>query len=198
MINLFLSASVPLPDRNREFYETADVIAIREAVKALVETALPESYIVFGGHPAITPLIALLLRGLPPEFRKRIILYQSQYFETEFVEDNKEFIDFRLTPNVKGDRAESLKLMRDMMLAALPYDAAIFIGGMEGISEEFRAFNHLYPKAPCYPIASTGGASLLLYREISIDRQDLALELTYPTLFRKLLHEIKIRAQQAD
>lgn len=37
MIDVFLSASVPLPDRNRVFFDTADVLAIREAIKALIE-----------------------------------------------------------------------------------------------------------------------------------------------------------------
>ena len=67
MINVFLSASVPLPDRNPRFMKMADVIAIRKSVKALVTEVIPKGVIVFGGHPAITPLIALLLRGLGTE-----------------------------------------------------------------------------------------------------------------------------------
>lgn len=197
MINLFLSASVPLPDRNAAYYQTADVIAIREAVKALVETALGESCIVFGGHPAITPLIALLLRGLPTDFRRRVILFQSQFFENDFIEDNQEFIDFRLTPAVANDRAQSLRLMRERMLSSKQFDAAIFIGGMEGITDEYRAFHRLHPNAICYPIASTGGASLALYREIAAENRDLLLDLTYPTLFRRLLKEVKLRSPRA-
>jgi hypothetical protein len=194
MINLFLSASVPLPDRNPVYYRTADVIAIREAVKALIETVLSECYIVFGGHPAITPLIALLLRGLPIDSRRRVILFQSAFFENEFVKDNEEFIDFRLTPAVASDRAASLRVMREQMLSSKPFDAAIFIGGMEGIIDEYRAFHERHSEAMCYPIASTGGASLELHREIASARADLALDLTYPALFRKLLKEVKIHA----
>jgi hypothetical protein len=191
MINLFLSASVPLPDRDPTFFETADVIAIREAVKALIETSLKASCLVFGGHPAITPLISLLIRELPLDFRKRVTIFQSQFFENEFVEDNKEFIDFQLIPAVGNDRSQSLRAMREAMLSSKQFDAAIFIGGMEGIFAEYRAFNHLHPYAPCYPIASTGGASLSLYNEIGDGRNDLKFELTYPTLFRNLLSEIK-------
>jgi len=33
--NIFLSASIPLPERDPKYYETADVIAIRDAVIAL-------------------------------------------------------------------------------------------------------------------------------------------------------------------
>ena len=190
MINIFLSASVPLPTRHREFFDTADVIAIREAVKALVETALEEAVLVFGGHPAITPLIALLMRGMSPDLKRRVVLFQSAFFESEFVEENSEFIDFQIVP-ADGDRDRSLLAMRDRMLRSKSFDAAFFIGGMEGIWSEYRAFGALYPAAPCFPIASTGAASLQLYREISQARHDLMHELTYPTLFRNLLAEIK-------
>lgn len=190
MINLFLSASVPLPTRHRDFYETADVIAIRESVKALVETALSDAVIVFGGHPAITPLIAMLVRGMAPELKKRVVLFQSAFFENEFVEENGEFIDFRIVP-ATGDREHSLLVMRDRMLRSMPFDAAIFIGGMEGIRAEYDAFRRLYPMAPCFPIASTGAASLKLYRETALARPELLNELTYPTLFRNLLSEIR-------
>jgi hypothetical protein len=189
-MNLFLSASVPLPTRNKQFYETADVIAIRESVKALVETVLYDAHLVFGGHPAITPLIALLLKGMPHELRRRVILYQSAWFENEFVEENEEFIDFRII-RAEEDRDASLKRMRDEMLRAKPFDAAFFIGGMEGIRDEYNAFHHLYPNALCFPIASTGAAALKLYREVTPNRQDLIDELTYPTLFRNLLVEIR-------
>lgn len=190
MMNFFLSASVPLPTRHRAYFETADVIAIREAVKALVETVLEESILVFGGHPAITPLVALLLRGMSPKYKRRVVLYQSAFFENEFVEENAEFIDFQIVP-ADGDRDRSLLAMRDRMLRSKPFDAAFFIGGMEGIWSEYRTFHGLYPTAPCFPIASTGAASLQLYREIAPARRDLMHELTYPTLFRNLLAEIK-------
>jgi hypothetical protein len=192
MINLFLSASVPLPSRDRRFFETADVIAIRDSVKALVETVVNDATLVFGGHPAITPLVALLLRGMPPEAKRRVIIFQSAYFEKEFVEENIEFIEFQLVP-AESDRASSLIRMRDVMLRSRRFDAAFFIGGMEGIWDEYREFRKLHPRALCYPIGSTGAASLQLYNEIARDRSDLINELTYPTLFRKLLKEIHAR-----
>ncbi len=67
IIQVFLSASVPLPDRDRRFAETADVIAIREAIKAVVGEVIPRGCLVFGGHPAITPLVARLVRAMGPE-----------------------------------------------------------------------------------------------------------------------------------
>ena len=192
MLSLFLSASVPLPNRHPRWMETADVIAIRDAIKALVETVLSESELVFGGHPAITPLIALLLRSMPANFRRRVVLYQSQWFEAEFVKDNAEFIDFRLVP-AGPSLDSSVDRMREEMLKSKPFDAAFFIGGMEGIGAEYSAFHHLHPSALCFPIASTGAAALELYRDLKIDRPDLMHELTYPTLFKRLLNEVKYR-----
>ena len=79
MIDIFLSASVPLPTRNRVFFDTADVLAIREAIKALVEVVLPVGSITCGGHPAITPLLALFAREASLD-RDRLAIYQSRLF----------------------------------------------------------------------------------------------------------------------
>jgi len=196
MINLFLSASVPLPGRNKMWLETADIIAIRDSIKALVEVALSEAELVFGGHPAITPLIALLLRSAPPQQRKRVILFQSQWFKPEFVKENSEFIDFRLIP-AGPDLDTSLRNLRQAMLQSKQFDAAFFIGGMEGSRLEYDAFRGLHPHAACYPIASTGAAALRLYRDTEEKRRDLLDELTYPTLFRRLLAEIKEKKNSA-
>jgi hypothetical protein len=191
MINLFLSASIPLPGRNPRFLESADVIAIRDSIKALVSIALGHGKIVFGGHPAITPLIALLLRGMPAETKRSVVLFQSAFFERDFIEENDEFIDLRIVPAVGNDRAASLASMREKMIGSCAFDAAIFIGGMEGIFDEYRAFHATHPQARCYPIASTGAAALDLYRELNLDRRDMLYELTYPTLFRKLIGELE-------
>src|SRR5512135_1102985 len=51
---IFLSASVPY--REPEKYP-ADPIAIREAVRALVGVVVPGRPLVFGGHPAISPMV---------------------------------------------------------------------------------------------------------------------------------------------
>ncbi|AXJ90542.1 hypothetical protein DKP84_12315 [Acinetobacter pittii] len=59
MLNIFLSASIPLSNQKKCFYETADVLAIKEAIRSLVEIIIPHGRIVCGGHPAITPLLAM-------------------------------------------------------------------------------------------------------------------------------------------
>ena len=61
MRHIFLSASVPLPERNSVYFDTADVFLIREAIRSLIEVIIPVGAITFGGHPAITPLVSLYL-----------------------------------------------------------------------------------------------------------------------------------------
>lgn len=79
MIKVFLSASVPLPGRDERFLKTVDVLAVREAIKGLTEVVALRGQLVFGGHPAITPMIAMLLRSYGPEAKKKFVLYQSDY-----------------------------------------------------------------------------------------------------------------------
>lgn len=191
MISVFLSASVPLPGRNERFLKSADVIAIREAIKGLVEVVVQRGTLVFGGHPAITPMIALLLRSYGNDAKKRVILYQSEYFANKFPQETDEFIDLRLTPAHAKSRKRSLERMRRHMIEDTPFQAAVFIGGMEGVLDEYELFKKRHPNAFCWPIASTGAAA----REIFVaegrpQSKRLLSEMTYATLFRELLSEV--------
>jgi hypothetical protein len=57
---VFLSASIPLPSRNATYFNTADIVAIRDAVRALTIVVIEQkAQLVFGGHPAISPMIRL-------------------------------------------------------------------------------------------------------------------------------------------
>jgi hypothetical protein len=185
-MNVFLSASVPLPTRDPKFYDTADIVAIREAIKSLVIEVARNGVLTFGGHPAITPLIALVMRQAFPDKRGSFVLFQSALFLRQFPAENDEFIDVRITPAVDEDRPASLDAMRKEMLSHCHYDAAFFIGGMEGVIDEFDMLKTLQPEVPAYPIASTGGAALDLYNRGEWDKS-LVEELTYPTLFQRLL-----------
>ena len=74
------------------------------------------------------------------------------------------------------------------MIGDHDYAAAVFIGGMEGILEEYKIFKEFHPLVPCLPIASTGAAARILYDEHS-DEFDIRLltELSYTSLFKELL-----------
>jgi hypothetical protein len=183
MIDIFLSASVPLPSRNRQYFESADVLLIREALKALVEVVLPIGRITFGGHPAITPLIAQFVREAGLE-RDRLTVFQSRYFEAVLPKANAEFHNVRLIDAVGNDREQSLYAMRSAMILSRPFRSAVFIGGMEGLVAEAGLLRQLRPSCEIMPIASTGAAAAELFRAADFSA-DLQNELTYTTLFRR-------------
>lgn len=185
MIDVFLSAGVPLPTRDRQFFDTADVSAIREAVKALVEVVLPIGRITCGGHPAITPLLAIFVKdaGLPAT---SVTVFQSALYISRAPKELYDFIDVRIIPAVPGDDAASMTAMRREMISSRAFDAAVFVGGMDGLFEELSLFTCMHPHAKVLPIASTGAAAAQIYANGQFD-PELANNLTFPTLFRRRL-----------
>ena len=187
--NIFLSASVPLEERDPKYFKTADVIAIRDSVIALASAVLAnQSYhLIWGGHPSITPLITLVLDRYGLKMSDRVTLYQSYEFKKFFPPENKD-VGRREYTDKKENRAASLLEMRQHMLGDHDYTAAVFIGGMEGVEDEYALFRQYHPAAPCYPIASTGAAARLLYDEHPGEFDErLLTELSYNSLFKDLL-----------
>jgi SLOG cluster3 family len=185
MIDVLLSASVPLPTRDRRFFDTADVLAIREAIKAVVEVVLPVGRITCGGHPAITPLLAVFARdaGMRPD---GVTIYQSAYFPARTAPNLSEFVDVRIVPSVGRDRQASLTAMRKAMISSRPFEAAVVVGGMDGVMEEIDLFVLQHPQAVVLPLGSTGAAAKIILGGMQYDHQ-LATDLTYPSLLRRRL-----------
>jgi len=188
--NIFLSASIPLKERDAEYYDTADVIAIRDAVLALTTEVLPRYRLIWGGHPSITPLIAHVMERLGFNSQEHVTLYQSKFFEKFFPKDNELFAKIILTENM-GDRDSSLLKMRERMFEENEFVAGVFIGGMEGIEDELKLFREYHPGAIILPVASTGAAALKVYKELSIelagDHDRLKNDYAYTSVFQDLL-----------
>jgi hypothetical protein len=189
MRSIFLSASVPLPDRDPRYYDTADVISIRDAVRAVAAVVLPHAELHWGGHPSITPLIRSVAEDVGLLSSVHVNLYQSAYFIGQLPAENEVFERITMVPAM-NTREASLEEMRRVMLSAARFDAAIFIGGMEGVEDEFSLFRSAYPGITALPIASTGAAARVLYdrhREELKLPSSLVNEYTYPSLFRRLI-----------
>ena len=62
---VFLSASEPDPKRSEEYYDSRRLLNLREAVLAFCAHTLPHFPVVFGGHPAITPLVRSVAERTP-------------------------------------------------------------------------------------------------------------------------------------
>lgn len=186
MTAIFLSASVP--DR-KPFNADCDPLLVREAVLSLVSVATPKSELVFGGHPAISPLVEHAARSIGT--LENVHIFQSDYFVQAIPAVAKQFQNLHMT-SAGHNRDNSLTLMRNQMLAFREYQAAVLIGGMKGLYEELDLFQSMHPTARVIPIASTGGVAKTLFDDGigpagQPDRHDLESSLRYRSLFRRLL-----------
>lgn len=215
MKNIFLSASIPLPERHPKYYETADIIAIRDAVIALTSIVLPQHRIIWGGHPSITPLIYYVIERtiinnltrtdwslkfseeertridseLKDKIQNHVTLYQSLFFKDKFPKDNDKFQNIIYT-EYKGDIHSSIQLMRERMLSENEFAAAVFIGGMDGIEVEYKMFKEKHPEALILPIASTGAATKIIYDTyfvVNRPNERFLKDYGYMSLFQKYL-----------
>jgi SLOG cluster3 family len=216
MRSIFLSASTPDPKRDPKYHSTADLSAIRDAVRALVTVSVPTYRIVWGGHPSITPLVRVIVEGMGMTSGDLFGVFQSNFFKDVLPKDNAAFEMVVMTraarlkpqdkakaaaavgPNTSDEAKQratrqavkkaSLDIMRRQMIGSAPFAAGFFIGGMEGVEEEYDMFRQMHQAAPAYPVASTGGAALLIYnRDQSGLESGLATDLAFPSLFRRLL-----------
>jgi hypothetical protein len=197
---IFLSASVPDPKRSPEHAKTADPVAITAAVSALVFVTLGRRMLVWGGHPAITPMIWVVAESMGVEYGRWVRLYQSNFFEDAFPEDNERFRNVIFTEAVPNNRERSLFAMRERMFEEQEFHAAVFIGGMQGILDEYDLFRRLQPKALVLPIVSTGGAAIDVSKQLPSLPDWLSTDMDYVGLFHRCLgiDKREIRYPQPD
>lgn len=188
---IFLSASVPDPKRHREYSMDGNVNAIRDAVVAFTtvcaEWGIP---FYFGGHPAISPLVYSIAAKYVKQ--PQIKIYQSEYFKGKTPEEVNYFKTIYWTPKVEDNIANSIQVMREQMFNDnKDTPIAVFIGGMKGILNEAHMIKDIIPDVRLIPLASTGGASFDLYKEIGCTNEDYLNCYAYLSLFVKLLNEYK-------
>jgi hypothetical protein len=184
---IFMSAGVPDVKRGPQYAKTADTVAITAAVTGLVHVVLGRRLLVWGGQPAITPMVWVVAESLGLDYGSWVRLYQSRYFRDDFPEDNERFQNVTYTDDVAGDREKSLLAMRLRMFREHKFSAAVFIGGMGGILDEFELFRELQPAAATLPIASTGGAVLAISERLPKLDRDLTDDLDYVAVFHRHL-----------
>ncbi|HZJ36259.1 MAG TPA: hypothetical protein VFD29_06510 [Gillisia sp.] len=184
---IFLSASIPYPERDEKFYSTADIVAIRDSVRALTTVVVPKAQLIWGGHPAITPLIRFVTERMDVDLKEHVTLYQSNFFRRFFPKDNLHF-ENKVIVEEGPDKNSSLLNMRKEMLSN-NFSAAIFIGGMEGVLEEFEIFRKYNPNVLTLPIASTGAAAKIIFENNGNQNERLISDFAYMALFRDLLSD---------
>lgn len=192
---IFLSAGVPDPKRGPQYAATADTVAIGAAVSALVHVTLGRRLLVWGGQPAITPMIWVVAQDVGVDYGRWVRLYQSRHFKDEFPEDNERLQNVTYIEDVDGDRERSLLVMRERMFSEHPFEAAVFIGGMGGIIQEYELFRRIQPNAAVIPVVSTGGATLEVAARAGALPADLADDLDYVALFHRHLR-VSVREER--
>lgn len=146
-----------------------DSVAISAAVAALLEVTLGRRKLVWGGHPAITPMVWAFAESMSIDYGEWVLLYQSLLFEDDFPNETRKFNNVVFTERIRDDVADSLAIMRKKMFQENEFQAAVFVGGMRGVIDEFELFVKLAPKAIVLPIASTGGAARELANRLDRD-----------------------------
>lgn len=73
------------------------------------------------------------------------------------------------------------------MFAEHSFNYGIFIGGMEGVLNEYEMLKQIQPQTKLFPIGSTGAAAKILYEKMqpNIDER-LLTEYAYMALFKDL------------
>ena len=79
MKRIFLSASVPKQGRGN-FFDTANPFLIQFAIRELLTVCLGRRQIVWGGHPAITPMVWAICQDMGVEYAKAVVLDQSRFY----------------------------------------------------------------------------------------------------------------------
>lgn len=131
---VFLSASEPKPDRNPEYWDSRSLLNLREAVRAFCAHVLPNFPVVFGGHPAITPLVRGIAERVGHDLRidparrekvpmkqPQVVTFQSRKFVERKAEDDEVFtaaLDAKgqIAPPKESSRRMSLLYMRYEMI----------------------------------------------------------------------------------
>lgn len=163
---IFLSAAAPDPEE-----QDAASLTLAPFVVILVQTLTDlGATVVFGGHPAVTPLVHRALADLPNDGGGGIELHQAQFWE-----------DQEQTPAVVNDRKifkhvvwhgdgaaipSDLEALRAGMIGP-DLDGGVFIGGKDkksrtnppGIVAEYRRFRAQCPDKPAFVVGMAFGAA---------------------------------------
>ncbi|GAA3099721.1 hypothetical protein GCM10010520_51430 [Rhizobium viscosum] len=184
---VFLSAGVPDPKRGPEYAKTADTVAITAAVSALVYVTLGRRRLIWGGQPAITPMIWTVAADMGVEYGSWVRLYQSKHFKDEFPEENRHFQNVSYAEDVDKDLNKSLEALRRKMFMENQFATAVFIGGMGGILDEYEMLRQTQPDTKLIPLVSAGGAASLVAERMGDVADDLKTDLDFVALFHRHL-----------
>lgn len=197
---VFLSASIPDSTRWEGDF---DALEITDAVAAAGRAVLTAGgTLVTAAHPTIAPLLLYVASEFPVADEPRMLVYQSTLFDRVLPEATERFEEqgvgtLRWTQAVPGEEPVpgrwdgSLSVMRETMFVDTDPVGAIFIGGMEGIRDEFNRFLRRFDGRPVYPLGRPGGEARAIAAGLDSPLGDeLRSGDVYPTLFRRVVADL--------
>lgn len=186
---IFLSAGMP-DQSSKNFVRPARTVNLVSAIASLSYVILGRRRLIWGGHPAITPMISTIAQNIDVSYIDSVTLYQSKFFEDEFPDEVKDFENVVLIDSVGNSREKSLFEMRHRMFSENDIESSVFIGGMSGIIEEFEILGKIHPETKKFAVGSTGGAAELILEEAIVPdklRKKLQYDIDYIPLFHEIL-----------
>ena len=154
MDSIFISASIQdKKTTDAEKLAPIDTIAIKNALIACAEEFLPKYEIIWGGHPAISAILSLILN----EHKTRDTVFYRVFQSSWFVQTDCG-LNVTYTRRM-GTKDDSLEHMRQEMLSSdINYVLGIFMGGKtSGLSRELELFTNNHPNAKIIFLPKTGG-----------------------------------------
>lgn len=182
---VFLSASIPV--EGRPYYGTtideAIVNAVLSFTRYCAENNIP---FYFGGHPAITPLVWDVAKHFSEDVNGLITIYQSEVFKRHTPKEVEYYKNVVWTPE-GNDVCASVVNMRREMFCREKTLCAVFVGGMDGVVEEYKMLKEMSPETKIIPIKSVGGASAIIYEQEHCVDMELANSFAFAQMFKRLL-----------
>jgi hypothetical protein len=140
-------------------------------------------------------MIWAICQDLNVEYADSVVLYQSRFFEDQFPEENKHFGNVIFIDAVQGDREKSLFSLREAMLSRQDLEAAVFIGGMEGVESEYGMFKRFHPNKKLLLVPAPGGAALELAERLGGFDETALRDVNFSRLFHA---ELSVEIESAQ
>lgn len=207
-LSVFLSASIPDESRWQGSFRALE---ITDAVVALTRAVLQRGgRLVTAAHPTIAPLMLYVAAENDLAISNPVVIYQSAVFDPILPEATLRFeaagigriVRTAAIANEPPNPAlapRSLEHMRREMMTTEAPAAAVFIGGMDGISAEYKMFRELRESSPTYAFGQPGGAAgELVLKSPQHLTSMLTSSTVYPVLCRKVLDDLAGRHSTPD
>lgn len=179
MKKLFLSTSIP--SENSPFNQDFDIVAYRDSIIKLTEYCVKNDiHIVTCIHGEPIDLITQTLKKLEVNIKDYLTVVHSSFFTKEKSNDYLKVIETS-ADNVTKALAE----LRKTVFMENDFDYALFVGGMQGVIDEFEYL--IDTNIKLVRISNVGGGAAKLPKNHNIIDEDLIDNFKFANVFGNVL-----------